>query len=128
MLRLVRSLSTLALWAADKTVAPTGQRRHRHQGAVEAPAFTAPVLAPHIQFRPTALAAAIARTATLRNAAPALLALIKDSALSEAQILIADGPDFELSGLLSKLADSERTHFASRVGAGIRDLYMNALG
>jgi len=128
MLRLVRSLSTLALWAADKTVALTGQRRHLHKGAMVAPAFTAPVLAPHIQFGPTALAAAIARTATLRNAPPALLAHMKDSALSEAQILLADGPGFELSDLLSELADSERTHFASRVGAGITDLYMNALG
>lgn len=121
-------MSTLALWAADKTVALTGQRRHLHKGAMVAPAFTAPALAPHIQFGPTALAAAIARTATLRNAPPALLAHMKNSALSEAQILLADGPGFELSDLLSDLADSERTHFASRVGAGITDLYMNALG
>jgi hypothetical protein len=121
-------LTMLALWAAEKTVALTGQRRHRHKGAVVTPAFAAPVLAPQIQFGPTALVAAIARTATLRNAPPALLAHMKDSALSEAQILLADGPDFELSGLLSDLADSERTHFASRVGAGITDLYMNALG
>ena len=128
MLRLARSLSKLALWAADKTVALTGQRRHLHKGAMVAPAFTAPLLAPQIQFGPTALAAAIARTATLRNAPPALLAHMKDSALSEAQILLADGPGFELSDLLSDLADSERTHFASRVGAGITDLYMNALG
>lgn len=121
-------MSTLALWAADKTVALTGQRRHLHKGAMVAPAFTAPVLAPHIQFGPTALAAAIARTATLRNASPALLAHMKDSALSEAQILLTDGFGFELSDLLSDLSDSERNHFASRVGAGITDLYMNALG
>lgn len=121
-------MSTLALWAADKTVALTGQRRHLHKGTVVAPGFSAPALAPHIQFGPTALAAAIARTATLRNAPAQLLAHIKDSALSETQILLADGPGFELSSLLSELADSERTHFASRVGAGITDLYMNALG
>lgn len=121
-------MSTLALWAADKTVALTGQRRHLHKGAMVAPAFTVPVLVPQIRFGPTALAAAIARTATLRNAPPALLAHMKDSALSEAKILLADGPGFELSDLLSDLADSERTHFASRVGAGITDLYMNALG
>lgn len=121
-------MSTLALWVADKTVALTGHRRHLHKGASVAPGFTAPALAPHIQFGPTALAAAIARTATLRNAPPELLANMKDSALSEAQILLADGPGFELSALLSELADSERTHFASRVGAGITDLYMNALG
>lgn len=68
MLRLVRSLSTLALLAADKTVALTGQCHHFHKGAVVAPAFTAPVLAPHIQFGPTTLAAGIARNATLRHA------------------------------------------------------------
>jgi hypothetical protein len=121
-------MSTLALWNADKTVALTGQCRHLHKGTLVAPAFTAPTPVPHIQFGPTALAASIARTATLRNAPPQLLAHIRDSALSEAQILLADGPGFELSSLLSELADSERTHFASRVGAGITDLYMNALG
>ncbi|CAH0498768.1 hypothetical protein [Novosphingobium sp. CECT 9465] len=121
-------MSKLALWAADKTVALTGQRRHLHKSAMVAPAFTAPVLVPQIRFGPTALAAATARTATLRNAPPALLAHMKDSALSEAQVLLADGPGFELSDLISCLADNERTHFASRVGAGIIDLYMNALG
>jgi hypothetical protein len=74
------------------------------------------------------LAAAIARTATLRPATSELLTYIRHSALAEAQILLADGPAFELSPALSMLADSERTHFASRVGAGITDLYMNALG
>lgn len=121
-------MSLLALWAADKTVTLTGHRRHLHKGTLVAPAFTAPSLAPQIQFGPTALAAAIARTATLRHAPAGLLAHMKDSALSEAQILLADGPDFELSSMLAELADSERTHFASRVGAGITDLYMNALG
>jgi hypothetical protein len=121
-------MSTIALWAANKTVALTGQRRHFHKGAPVAPTFVAPPLARHIQFGPTALAAAIARTSTLRNAPPELLAHMKDSALSEAQILLADGPGFALSSLLSELADTERTHFASRVGAGITDLYMNALG
>lgn len=128
MLRLARPVSTVALWGTDKIVALTGQRRHLHKGPMVAPAFTAPALEPHIQFGPTALAAAIARTATLRNAPPELLAHIKDSALSEAQILLADGPGFALSPWLSELADSERTHFASRVGAGLTDLYMNALG
>lgn len=106
----------------------TGQRRHLHKGAMVAPAFTAPKLSSQIQFGPTALAGAIARTATLRNAPPELLAHMRDSALSEAQILLADGPSFELSSLLCELADTERTHFAARVGAGITDLYMNALG
>ena len=121
-------MSTVALWHADQTVALTGHRRHLHKGPAVAPAFIEPALASQIQFGPTALAASIARTATLRAAPPELLAHIRDSTLSEAQILLADGPSFTLSPLLRDLADSERTHFASRVGAGITDLYMNALG
>jgi len=121
-------VSALTLWTMDKTVALGGERRHLHKGALVAPAFSAPPLASHVQFSPTALAAAMARTATLRNAPPELLAHIRDSALSEARILLAEGAGFELSPLLADLADSERTHFASRIGAGITDLYMNALG
>lgn len=121
-------MSSLPLWSADKTVKLTGQRRHIHKGAKMAPGFAAPDLAPQIRFGPTALAAAIARTATLRDAPPELLAYWRDSALSDARIMLADGPAFELSPLLASLADSERTHFASRFGAGITDLYMNALG
>lgn len=116
------------LWSVDQTVALTGHRRHLHRGPVVAPAFTEPMLARSIQFGPTALAASIARTATLRAAPPELLVHMRDIALSEAQILLADGPSFTLSPFLRDLADIERTHFASRVGAGVTDLYMNALG
>ena len=83
-------MSTLALWAADQSVSLTVQRRHFHKRAIVTPAFTPPVLVPRIQFGSTALAAAIARTATLRKAPPALLAHMKDSAMSEAEILLAD--------------------------------------
>jgi hypothetical protein len=115
------------LWTMDKTVALTGERRHWHKGGAVAPLFIAPELAPQIQFGPTALAAAIARTATLRHAPPELLMHMAASALSEAQILLADGPGFALSSLIGALGDTEQTHFASRMGAGITDLYMNAL-
>jgi hypothetical protein len=37
------------------------------------------------------------------------------------------GPGFALSSLIGALGDTEQTHFASRMGAGITDLYMNAL-
>jgi hypothetical protein len=121
-------MSPVALWTMEKTVLLGGERRHLHKGALIAPAFSAPPLARQIQFSPTALAAAMARTATLRDGPPELLTHIRDSALSEARILLAEGAGFELSPLLGDLADSERTHFASRVGAGITDLYMNALG
>jgi hypothetical protein len=59
---------------------------------------------------------------------PELLSRLKYSALSDAEILIADGPVFALSPYLASLADTERTHFAARMGAGITDLYINALG
>lgn len=125
---MARLMSAITLWAADKTIQLTGQRRHLHKGPAVAPAFVPLTLAAQISFGPTALAASIARTATLRNAPPELLAHWRHSALSEAVILLEDGPTFELSKLLTSLADSERTHFASRVGAGVTDLYMNALG
>lgn len=121
-------MSSLALWTVDKTIALTGERRHLHKGKPVAPAFVAPPLAPHIQFSPTALAAAIARTATLRAAPPAALARLATSVLSDVEMLIADGAGFSLSPLLSMFVDVEQTHFAGRVGAGITDLYMNALG
>ena len=122
------STSTRAIWNTQKTVSLTGHSRHRHEQGPLAMAFQAPPPASHISFGPTALAAAIARTATLRNAPPELLSRLKNSALNDAEILIADGPMFALSPYLASLADAERTHFAARMGAGITDLYMNALG
>lgn len=121
-------MSSLALWTVDKTVSLTGERRHLHKGAPVAPAFVAPPLEAHIQFSPTALAAAIARTATLRAAPPAALARLATSVLSDVEMLIADGSGFALSPLLASFVDVEQTHFAGRIGAGITDLYMNALG
>lgn len=121
-------MSSLALWSVDKTVALTGERRHLHKGTPVAPAFVPPALEPHIQFSPTALAAAIARTATLRAAPPDALARLATSVLSDVEMLIADGAEFALSPLLATFVDVEQTHFAGRVGAGITDLYMNALG
>lgn len=79
-------------------------------------------------FGPSALAASIARTATLRNAPPEMLARWGDSALTQVEWLVQDGAAFALSQQIQALADSERTSFAGRVGAGITDLLMNALG
>jgi hypothetical protein len=52
----------------------------------------------------------------------------RDNALSDVEFLIEDGTTFSLSPNLKFLADVERTVFAARVGAGITDLVMNALG
>jgi len=120
--------ATLAVWNAQKIVPLTGHRRHRHARNPVAPDFQAPAPAASISFGPTALAAAMARTATLLNASPELLSRLKDSALNDAEILIADGPVFALTPYIESLADTERTHFAARMGAGITDLYMNGLG
>lgn len=120
--------STLAVWNAQKIVPLTGHRHHRHAPSPVALDFQAPAPAASISFGPTALAAAIARTATLLNAPPELLWRLKDSALNDAEILIADGPVFALTPYIALLADTERTHFAARMGAGVTDLYMNGLG
>ncbi|WP_342739910.1 hypothetical protein [Bradyrhizobium sp. B117] len=120
--------ATLAVWSAQKIVPLTGHRHHKHAPNPVAPDFQAPAPAASISFGPTALAAAMARTATLLNAPPVLLSRLKDSALNDAEILIADGPVFGLTSYIASLADTERTHFAARVGAGITDLYMNGLG
>ena len=57
-----------------------------------------------------------------------LLALNRNVGERNPPVLIADGPDFALTNNLASLIDSERSAFAGRVGAGITDLYMNALG
>ncbi|WP_412774054.1 hypothetical protein [Nitrobacter sp.] len=79
-------------------------------------------------FGPSALAASIARTATLRDAPPEMLARWGDSALTQVEWLVEEGTTFALSQYLQVLADAERTSFAGRIGAGITDLLMNALG
>jgi hypothetical protein len=84
---------------------------------------------PHdIRFRPDALAASMARTLTLRNAPDALRMHWARSQMIEVELLIPEGATFELSPLITALADSERSGFAGRVGAGMTDLVMNSLG
>ncbi|MGV1793551.1 hypothetical protein [Rhizobium sp. A37_96] len=82
-----------------------------------------------LEFGPFALAAAVARTATLRDDAPVeVLDALQRSTFPMLETMIAEGSIFALSGYFSHLADTERTLFATRVGGGITDLYMNALG
>jgi hypothetical protein len=57
-----------------------------------------------------------------------MLARWGDSALTQVEWLVEDGTTFALSQHLQALADAERTSFAGRIGAGITDLLMNALG
>lgn len=57
-----------------------------------------------------------------------MLARWGDSALTEVECLVDDGTTFKLSQYVHSLAASERTFFAGRVGAGVTDLLMNAVG
>jgi len=121
-------VSTTGLWSNDKAVGLTTHTRHRHGPSPISLHFTAPNATPSLIFGPMALAAAVARTATTREARPRLLTGLQKSALAQLECLISDDPVFELSADFNDLADTERTLFAARVGAGITDLYMNALG
>jgi len=116
-----------SLWRVEKAVA-ISHNLQAHRPSPVAVGFAAPPIATGIRFRPRALAAAIARTVTLRDAPEALLAQWARSSLLEVKFLIADGPSFEVSEAIRSLADAERTAFAGRVGAGITDLVMNGLG
>jgi hypothetical protein len=123
-----RSALTAGLRGEDKAVKLATHTQHRHIPSPISPHFVAPVPTQNLRFGPLALAAAVARTATTRHARPQLLAALQRSALPELECLISDGPLFGLSPDFEDLADSERTSFAARVGAGITDLYMNSLG
>ena len=120
--------ATAAIWRTDKDVALTGHTRHRHKPSPVSPGFSAPTISGNLTFGPTALAASIARTSTLCDAPPEMLARWRDSELTRVEWLVADGAVFSLSSYVNCLADSERTSFAGHVGAGITDILMNALG
>lgn len=121
-------LSVPTIWRTDKTVAVSGHTLHRHKPSPISSGFEAPATNTALVFGPSALAASIARTSTLRGAPPEMLARWGDSALTQVEWLVQDGTTFALSEHLQALADAERTSFAGRVGAGITDLVMNALG
>jgi len=111
-----------------EAVAITGHTRHRHTPSPVVPALRHRALPPDLSFGPTALAAAIARTATLRNAPVELLSRWRDSAPAGSRTYDRERGAFSLSSHFGFLADVERTVFAARVGAGITDIAMNSLG
>ncbi len=121
-------LSDPAIWRVDKIVSVTGHTRHRHSPSPISAGFKPPNAGTTLIFGASALAASIARTATLRDAPPEMLARWGDSALTEVEWLVDDGTTFALSRYVHSLADAERTSFAGRIGAGVTDLLMNALG
>lgn len=122
-------ISTTGLWSAEKAVALTGYTPHQHVPNPIEPSFTAPKRVSKLTFGPLALAAAVARAATTRDDAPvAVLDALQRSTLPMLETMIEDGSMFGLSTDFQYLADTERTFLAARIGGGITDLYMNALG
>jgi hypothetical protein len=109
-------------------VALSGHSLHPQKASPVSEGFVAPPMAPQIRFRSDALAASMARTLTLRAAPDAMLAQWARSQLTQVEFLVADGASFGLSPFITALADAERSGFAGRVGAGVTDLLMNALG
>lgn len=122
-------ISTTSLWDTDKIVALSAHTRHQHVPSPISPHFVAPLAVENLSFGPIALAAAVARTATTWDDALAeLLDGLQRSALIELETLVEGGRTFELKPHFRFLADTHRSQFAARVGAGITDLYMNTLG
>jgi hypothetical protein len=122
-------IATIGLWGADKAVALSGYTPHQHIPSPIEPHFAAPARVSSLTFGPVALAAAVARAATTRDDAPvAVLDALQRSTLPMLETMIEGGKTFGLSTHFQYLADTERTFLAARVGAGITDLYMNALG
>jgi hypothetical protein len=119
---------TAELWGVDVIIGLTTHTKHRHIPSAVSPNFEAPQAAATLTFSPIALAAAVARTATTRQARPHLLNGLQKSALAQLECLISNTTTFELAADFADLADTERTLFTARCGAGITDLYMNALG
>jgi hypothetical protein len=115
-------------WRAEKTVFLSGHSLHRQTPSPVSQDFVAPAISKQIHFRPEALAASMARTLTLRDAPDFLLTQWARAQLVEIESMVAEGASFELSPLITVLADAERSGFAGRVGAGVADLLMNALG
>lgn len=123
------SIAIIGLWGTDKTVALSGYTPHQHVPSPIEPHFTAPERVSSLTFGPVALAAAVARAATTRDDAPvAVLDALQRSTLPMLETMIEGGTTFGLSTHFQYLADTERTFLAARIGAGITDLYMNALG
>jgi hypothetical protein len=114
---------------AGKLVKLTKHTRHSHKPSPIVPHFIAPPVCKELSFRPIALAAAVARTSTTWEEAPKkILDGLQKSALAELDAFLQDGSIFALDSYFINLADVARSQFATKVGAGITHLYMEAIG
>jgi hypothetical protein len=122
-------VSTAGLGTSIKLIGLTKHTKHGHVPSCVSPHFVAPPAQPALSFNSIALAAAIARTATTWDDAPAvLLDGLQQSALIKLETLLQDGSVFALESHFKFLADTAWSQFAAKVGAGIAHLYMDALG
>ncbi|MGY3539847.1 hypothetical protein ACVIIY_004067 [Bradyrhizobium sp. USDA 4515] len=122
-------VSTAGLGTSTKLIGLTKHTKHGHVPSPVSPHFLAPPARPALSFNSTALAAAIARTATTWDDAPVvLLDGLQQSALIELETLLQDGSAFALESHFKFLADAAGSQFAAKVGTGIAHLYMDALG
>lgn len=123
------TVSTVWLGTSTKLIGLTKHTKHGHVPSPVSPHFVAPPAQPALSFNSTALAAAIARTATTWDGAPVeLLDGLQKSALIELETLLQDGSAFALKSHFKFLADTAGSQFAAKIGAGIAHLYMDALG
>lgn len=123
------SRSTSGQGVSIKLVHLNKHTKHQHRPSPVSPGFVAPPVISTLSFSSIALAAAVARTATTWNSAPSkLLYGLHLSALAELKTLLQSGSDFALESYFGLLADTARSQFAAKVGAGIAHLYMEALG
>ena len=122
------SISAAGLSGINLTVQLTSHSKHSHVPNPISPSFQPPNATQSLTFSPVALAAAVARTATTRNGRRELLAGLQKSALGQLECLVTNSATFELMPDFGDLADFEKTSFAARCGAGVTDLYMNAIG
>jgi len=122
-------ISASGLGKSNKLVTLTNHTKHPHVPSPIAPTFIPPPTCTSLSFRPIALAAAVARTATTWDDAPKeLLDGLQQSALIELETLLEDGSVFALKSHFKFLADTAGSQFAAKVGAGVTHLYMEALG
>lgn len=85
-------IASSGLSAPTKIVGLTKHTKHPHVPSPVVPNFNAPAACNNLSFRPLALAAAVARTATTWDDAPKeLLDGLQESALVELETLLEDG-------------------------------------
>lgn len=92
-------------------------------------AFSPPAIPGQIWFTPPELFASIAVTSALNGAPTSLLrALTANFGDLVPELVDNAGWNFNIAKHVNFLADDMRTYFSARIGAGLADQFMNALG